>query len=69
MNWDFQSVSAACECLNVGRPVDRVAQRVAQFVYQRVDAVVKVNDHVIAPQPLLDLAARDHLAATVDQHQ
>ena len=63
-----KTVPPSRQRLDVTRAGCRVAQRPAQRSDRDIDDVVEVDDCVIGPEPLLDLAPRDDLPLLFDEH-
>ena len=57
-----EAVAAPRERLDEARILRRIAQSFPQLVDRRSQAMVKVDDRVVAPEPVLDLIPRDHFA-------
>ncbi len=70
-DWDLnrrnEPVPAPRHRLHKPRAVGGIIQRLAQPVYGRVQAVVKINEGVARPHPFLQLFASDHLPGGLKQ--
>src|SRR5215831_16873952 len=60
-----ESIAAARQSLDITRPLGRVAQCVAEFVYGGAEAVVEVDKSVGGPKTAAHLVARDKFAGAV----
>lgn len=67
-DWDAQPISPSSERLNVLRTLSRVAEGSPENPDGHVDAVVKINDGVIWPQPFLDFLPGYNLASSFNEH-
>ena len=55
--------------LDKRRSLRRITQRLSNLPHRRVDACLDVDEHVLAPQPVDDLGARDEDIPPLDQQE
>ncbi len=64
-----ETVAAAWYGLNEARIVSRIAERVAQFVYRRIEAVVVIDKRIGGPELQPQFFTRQNVAGTREQLQ
>src|SRR5262249_2312202 len=68
-NGGDKAIAAPDDGLHKPRLLGIIFQHLADLSNRRIDAVVRVKEHVLAPDPLNDPFARDQLAALLDQQK
>lgn len=55
--------------LDIARRIRQIAQRVAKFLHRFIQAMIEINEHILRPQPLAKLLARNYFSRALQQHR